>query len=213
MNPMEITAVNTIINIPPGIQARQVEPLRATTGASEDALDSATSIATVGTTGATGEAAGVGDVSTAVGELLSALAQRLQERTETSLNVSVSINVIKANLGSLLSGVLADTSSDIFDNLLAENLGGSQLQEVSPDVRARLFSALATAGLDDGDLFTSAGTLASKSGSGIIGALGSGSTDGRELLLSLLVNELSTPADDAVSIISVLQESRFEIVV
>ena len=209
---MEITAVNTIINVPSGLQARQVEPLRATTGASEDALDSAISIATVGTTGATGEAAGAGDLSAAVGELLSALAQRLQERTETSLNVSVSINVIKANLGSLLSGLLADTSSDIFDNLLAENLGGSQLQEVSPDVRARLFSALATAGLDDGDLFTSAGTLAGNSGSGIIGALGTGSTDGRELLLSLLVNELSTPADDAISIISVLQESRFEIV-
>ena len=101
---MEITAVNTIINIPPGLQARQVEPLQATAGAGEDALDAAISIATVGTSGATGEAAGVGGVSTAVGELLSALAQRLQERTETSLNVSVSINVIKANLGSLLSG-------------------------------------------------------------------------------------------------------------
>ena len=96
---------------------------------------------------------------------------------------------------------------------MAENLSGSQIQEVSPDVRARLFSALATAGLDDGNLFTSAGTLAGNSGTGIIGALGSGSTDGRELLLSLLVNELNTPADDAISIISVLQQSRFEIVV
>ncbi len=210
---MEITAVNTIINIPPALQSRQVEPLQGATGASEDALDSAVSIATVGMTGATGEAAGVDGISTAVGELLSALAQRLQERTETSFNVSVSINVIKANIGSLLSGMLANNKADIFDSLLAENLYGTQIQEVAPDVRARLFSALATAGLDDGDLFTSAGTLANGSGSGIIGALSSGSTDGRELLLGLLVNELNTPADDAISIISVLQESRFEIVV
>ncbi len=209
---MEIATANTIINIPAVLQQRQVAPLRAAAGASEDALDSALAIASVGESAATGEATGVNELSAGVGELLSALAQRLQERSETTLNVSVSINVIKANIGSMLSGILSNTNADIFDGLLAGNLTGSQLQDVDPSVRARLFSALATAGLDNGDLFTSTGALDSGGGSGIIGALSSGSADGRDLLLNLLVNELNTPEDDAIALISVFQENRFEIV-
>jgi hypothetical protein len=210
---MEIATANTIINIPSVLLQRQVEPPRPSNGASEDVLDSPLSITSVGENGATGAATSVGELSSGAAELFSVLAQRLQDRTGISIDVSVSINVIKANLGNLLSTILTSDDSNILDDLLAENLSQSQVQEADPDVRARLFSALATAGLDDGGLFTSAGTLDNGSGSGIIGALSSGSTDGRELLLNLLVNELNTPEDDAFALISIFQENRFEIVI
>ena len=213
INTMEITAVNTIINVSPVLPQRQVAPLQAAAGAGEDALDSASSLVTAGESGVTGETTGVDELAAGVSDVLSILVQRLQERTETTLDVSLSINVIKANLGSLLSGVLANSNSDPFTSLPADNLTGSQLQEVDPGTRARLFSALATAGLDNGNLFTSTGTRENGSLSGIIGTPGAVSTDGRELLLNLLVKELNTPENDAISIISIFQENRFEIVI
>ena len=210
---MDLTAVNTTFNIPIGPLQKPIEPLRSSTGLSEDSIDAANRAAAAEHTSATGDSGHIDNLSSDAKELLAMLAQKLQERSDISINVSVTVNVIKARLGLQLSELLANSDSDTLSSLLTGNLSGLQTQDADPNVRERLFAALATAGLDDGLLFNDTGTLTNGNNSSIAGALSSGQSDGRDLLFGLLVNELETSEDDAIEILRTFQESRFEIVV
>lgn len=209
---MEIAAINTHINIPLGPLQRPIEPSRASTGVGEDQIDASSTPAAVGQSGATGESSERDKLSAGVGQLLSTLAQKLEQQSDLLSSGSISINVIKAGLGLQLSSLLANTNADTLDSLSADNLSGLQTQAADANVRQRLFSALATAGIDDGILFTGAGTLEIADNSGIIGALSSGQADGRDLLFGLLVDELDTAENEAIEILRTFQQSRLDIV-
>ena len=206
---MDLTAVNTTFNIPIVPLQKPIEPLRSSTGLNEDAIDAANRTAAAESSRATGDSLTIDNLSSEARELLTMLAQKLQERTDISINLSVTVNVIKARLGLQLSELLANNNADP----LTGTLTGLQTQDADPNIRERLFAALATAGLDDGLLFSNTGTLTTGNNSSIAGALSAGQSDGRDLLFGLLVNEFETTEDDAIEILRTFQESRFEIVV
>ena len=144
-------------------------------------------------------------------ELFSALAKRLGERNNTTIEISLNINIIKANLGSLLASVLDRADSDILTNFFNENANSTLDNQVNSNVRERYINALITAGIDDGGVFGSTGGLTTSSElRDSVNVLSTTQTDGRQLLLNLLIDELDTPRDDATAILSTLQNQPFQ---
>ncbi len=146
-------------------------------------------------------------------ELFSALVQRLEENNSTTIEISLNINVIKANLGSLLALVLDRDGQGTLDTLLGENGIIANDDQVSPDVQERYINALITGGIDDGGLFGTEGGLTTYNElRESVNSLSTSQTDGRQLLLDLLIGELGTPQDDATSILSTLLSQPFQAV-
>lgn len=144
-------------------------------------------------------------------ELFTALAKRLGERNNITIEISIDINVIKANLGSLLASVLDRTESETLTNLLSGNGISSDNVQVDSNARERYINALITAGIDDGGVFASTGGLTTSSElRDSVNVLSTNQTDGRQLLLNLLIDELGTPRDDATAILSTLQNQPFQ---
>ena len=144
-------------------------------------------------------------------ELFTALAKRLGERNNITIEISLNINIIKANLGSLLASVLDRTESEPLTNLLNGNGISSDNAQVSSNVRERYINALITAGIDDGGVFSSTGGLTTSSElRDSVNVLSTNQTDGRQLLLNLLIDELDTPRDEATTILNTLQNQPFQ---
>ena len=146
-------------------------------------------------------------------ELFSALAKRLEERNNVTIEISIDINVIKANLGSLLASVIDRADSDILTNFLNENATSTLDNGVDSNVRERYINALITAGIDDGGVFGSAnGLTTSTEVRDSVDSFSVTQIDNRQLLLNLLIEELGTPRDDATAILSTLQNQPFQII-
>jgi len=146
-------------------------------------------------------------------ELFTALTKRLEEKNNVTIEISLNIHVIKANLGSLLAGVLDRSDSETLTNLLNENTNTAENNQVNTDVRERYIHALITAGIDDGGVFGSTGGLTTSTEvRDSVNPLSTTQTDGRQLLLNLLIEELGTPQDEATAILRTLQNQPFQAV-
>ena len=146
-------------------------------------------------------------------ELFTALSRRLEERSDVSVQISLNINVIKANLGSLLSSIQGQSDSGGLVNLLNTDNIPAELSRSETNARERYINAFITNDLDLGGFFNSSGTLSSSTDDiNSLNPFTFQQNDGRELLLNLLVGELGTPRQDAVTIINILQSQTFETV-
>lgn len=146
-------------------------------------------------------------------ELFSALTKRLEERNNTTIEISLNINIIKANLGSLMADVLDRIESETLTNLLNDNRISSDESQVDSNVRERYINALITAGIDDGGVFASEeGLTTSTEVRDSVNSFSTTQIDGRQLLLNLLIEELDTPRDEATSILDTLQNQPFQTV-
>lgn len=146
-------------------------------------------------------------------ELFTALSRRLEERSDVSVQISLNINVIKANLGSLLSSIQGQSDSGGLVNLLDTDNIPAELSRSDTNARERYINAFITNDLDLGGFFNSSGTLSSSTDDiNSLNPFTFQQNDGRELLLNLLVGELGTPRQDAVTIINILQSQTFETV-
>ena len=146
-------------------------------------------------------------------ELFTALSRRLEERSDVSVQISLNINVIKANLGSLLSSIQGQSDSGGLVNLLNTDNIPAELSRSDTNARERYINAFITNDLDLGGFFNSSGTLSSSTDDiNSLNPFTFQQNDGRELLLNLLVGELGTPRQDAVTIINILQSQSFETV-
>lgn len=146
-------------------------------------------------------------------ELFTALSRRLEERSDVSVQISLNINVIKANLGSLLSSIQGQSDSGGLVNLLNTDNIPAELSRSDTNARERYINAFITNDLDLGGFFNSSGTLSSSTDDiNSLNPFTFQQNDGRELLLNLLVGELGTPRQDAVTIINILQSQTFETV-
>jgi hypothetical protein len=146
-------------------------------------------------------------------ELFTALAKRLEERNNTTIEISIDINVIKASLGSLLASAIDRADSDILTNFLDENATSTLDNQVDSNVRERYINALITAGIDDGGVFGSTNGLATATElRDSVNSLSATQIDGRQLLLNLLIEELGTPRDEATAILDTLQNQPFQTV-
>lgn len=146
-------------------------------------------------------------------ELFAALANRLEERNNTTIEISLNINIIKANLGSLMANVLDRIDSETLTNLPNENGISSNEAQVDSNVRERYINALITAGIDDGGVFASGGGLTTSNElRDSVNSFSTTQVDGRLLLLNLLIDELGTPRDEATTILDTLQNQPFQTV-
>lgn len=146
-------------------------------------------------------------------ELFTALAKRLEERNNVTIEISIDINVIKANLGSLLASVIDRADSNILTNFLNESANSTLDNGVDSNVRERYINALITAGIDTDGVFGSAnGLTTSTELRDSVDSFSATQTDNRQLLLNLLIEELGTPRDDATAILSTLQNQPFQII-
>ena len=146
-------------------------------------------------------------------ELFAALANRIEERNNTTIEISLNINIIKANLGSLMANVLDRIESETLTNLLNENAISSNEAQVDSNVRERYINALITAGIDDGGVFASgSGLTTSNELRDSVNSFSTTQIDGRQLLLNLLIDELGTPRDEATTILDTLQNQPFQTV-
>ena len=146
-------------------------------------------------------------------ELFTALTKRLEEKNNVTIEISLNIHVIKANLGSLLANVLDRADSGTLTDLLNEDTILAEDNKVNPDVSERYINALITAGIDDGGVFGGTGGLTTSTGvSDSLNPLSTAQTDGRQLLLNLLIEELNTPPDEATAILTTLQSQPFQAV-
>jgi hypothetical protein len=146
-------------------------------------------------------------------ELFAGLTKRLEEKSGFSFEVSLNINVIKANLGDLLTSVLNRSDSGSLSNLLTTQGVSTDTSQVNTNANERYIKALITAGIDDGGFIGGTGGLTSNSElRNAISPLSTTQNDGRQLLLNLLTSELGTPEEDALAILSVLQSQSFQTV-
>jgi hypothetical protein len=146
-------------------------------------------------------------------ELFTALTKRIEERNNTSIQISLNINVIKANLGTLLSSTQNQSDSDTLTNLFTEDSISTEVNQSSSNVRERYINALITSGIEDGGLFNSSSTLSTNTeNSSFLNPLAANQGDGRQLLFNLLVQVLGTPAEDALAILNTLQSQSFQTV-
>ena len=146
-------------------------------------------------------------------ELFTALTKRLEEKNNVTIEISLNIHVIKANLGSLLTNVLDRADSGTLTDLLNEDTILAEDNKVNPDVSERYINALITAGIDDGGVFGGIGGLTTSTGvSDSLNPLSTAQTDGRQLLLNLLIEEMDTPRDEATAILTTLQSQPFQAV-
>jgi hypothetical protein len=195
---MEVTAINTILNLPPRPQTQPVGQAQRIEERQETAEASATQ---------ENQAREVVGVETGVGELLSALAERIQGGGEGALDLTVSIDIIRANLGGQVANLFS-AEDPLLGSLISSLDGDSAFSDASTNLRERLISTLAFDGLDNGALFDSSGNM----DNGSIGAISSGDIDTRNLLYGLLVGELGTSRDEAIEVIRVLQQNPFDAV-
>jgi len=145
-------------------------------------------------------------------ELFAALTTRLEESNSTTIEISLNINVIKASLGNLMAIVLERNGQESANLLDEVGIAASDAQ-VSSDVRERYINALITAGIDDGGLFGTAGGLtASNEIRDTVNSLSTSQSDGRQLLLDLLIEELDIARDDAAEILNTLVNQPFQAV-
>ncbi len=146
-------------------------------------------------------------------ELLTALTKRLEEKNDSSIQITVNINVIKASLGSLLANVLSQSDSDTLTGLTTENNIAVNDNQINSNVNERYINALITSGLDVGGLFNSTGILSINSDSSNSTPLfTTNQNDTSQLLLDLLIEELNTPRQDALAILNALQSESFQTV-
>lgn len=147
-------------------------------------------------------------------ELLTALQRRIGERTDIRVEVSLNINVLKANLGNLLSSILSsDSGSNPLSNTFNESILADGTSEVNTNTRERFIRAFILNGLENRGLPGSSNTLSGIFDSNAtISALSNGGNDNRQLLLSLLIDQLNTPEDEANEILKILQEQTFSVV-
>lgn len=146
-------------------------------------------------------------------ELLTALTKRLEEKNDSSIQITVNINVIKASLGSLLANVLSQSDSDTLTGLTTEDNIAVNDNQINSNVNGRYINALITSGLDVGGLFNSTGILSTNSDSSNSTPLfTTNQNDTSQLLLDLLIEELNTPRQDALAILNALQSESFQTV-
>ena len=146
-------------------------------------------------------------------ELFAGLTKRLEEKSDFSFEVSLNINVIKANLGDLLTSVLNRSDSGSLNNLLTTRGVSTDNSQINSNANERYINALITAGIDDGGFIGGTGGLTTSSELGdVISPISTTQNDGRQLLLNLLTRELDTPEEDALAILSVLQSQSFQTV-
>jgi len=137
-------------------------------------------------------------------ELFAALVKRLEESNITSFKVSVNINVIKANLGNLLTTFLGRSETETLASLFTDSRISDEANLANVDVRERYISALMTAGTDTNSLFGGR--------SNSINSFLTNQNDGSQLLLNLLIEELGTPQEEATAILNTLQSQPFQTV-
>lgn len=146
-------------------------------------------------------------------ELFTGLTKRLEEKSDFSVEISLNINVIKANLGSLVASVLNRSESESLINLLTTDSISSDNAEVNTNANERYINALITAGIDGGGFAGGTGGLTTNSElRDAISPFSATQNDGRQLLLDVLTSELGTPEDDALVILSTLQSQSFQTV-
>lgn len=146
-------------------------------------------------------------------ELFAGLTKRLEEKNNFSIEISLNINVIKANLGNLLTIVLNRSDSDSLSNLLTTNGVSTDNSQINSNANERYINALITAGIDDGGFLGGTGGLTTSSElRDAISPISTTQNDGRQLLLELLTRELGTPEEDALAILSALQSQSFQTV-
>lgn len=146
-------------------------------------------------------------------ELFAGLTKRLEEKSDFSIEISLNINVIKANLGNLLTIVLNRSDSDSLSNLLTTNGVSTDNSQINSNANERYINALITAGIDDGGFLGGTGGLTPSSElRDAISPISTTQNDGRQLLLDLLTRELGTPEEDALAILSALQSQSFQTV-
>lgn len=136
-------------------------------------------------------------------ELFYALAKRLEKQAGLSIEISLDINVIKASLGNLLSEALETISQ--------ENRISEEQSALDVNIRERYIGAIAIDGLDNDQLFSGSTNVSSSDSSNFGNLFSSSQNDGQQLLLDLLVGELGTPRNEAVSILNALQNQSFSI--
>ncbi len=142
-------------------------------------------------------------------ELFAALTKRIEEKSNTSIHISLNINVIKANLGSLLSSTLNQSDPDTLTNLFTENSISTEVNQSSANVRERYINALITSGIEDGGLFSNSTNTENNS---FLTLSETNQRDGRQLLFNFLVEGLGTPKEDALAILNALQSQPFQTV-
>lgn len=144
------------------------------------------------------------DISAGEKELFTALVKRLEESNITSIEVSLNINVIKANLGNLLTTSLGRSETETLESLFTDSRISEEANLATVNVRERYISALIAAGTDTNSIF--GGTDNS------INPFSTNQNDGSQLLLNLLTEELGTPRDEATAILNTLQSQPFQTV-
>jgi len=137
-------------------------------------------------------------------ELFTALVKRLEESNISTDEISLNINVIKANLGNLLTTVLGNSETETIASLFTDGRISDEANLATVEVRERYISALITAGIDSGSLF--GGTDNS------INPFSTNQNDGSQLLLNLLIEELGTPREEATAILNTLKSQPFQTV-
>lgn len=96
-------------------------------------------------------------------ELFAGLTKRLEEKNDFSFEVSLNINVIKANLGDLLTSVLNQSDSGSLSNLLTTTGVSTDNSQINSNANERYINALITAGIDDGGFIGGTGGLTTSS--------------------------------------------------
>ena len=137
-------------------------------------------------------------------ELFTALVKRLEESNISSIEVSLNINVIKANLGNLLTTALGGSDTETLASLFTNSKISDEATLASVDVRERYISALITAGADTNSLYGETGNS--------INPFSTNQIDGSQLLLNLLIEKLGTPREEAATILNTLQSQPFQTV-
>jgi len=212
---MEISAISSSISVQPRVSQQSAERISTRVIEARDIDgDNQLSANELGRqSGVLSKVDSNGDGFADQQELFTALAKRLEENNTTTIEISLNINVIKANLGSLMANVLDRIESDNLTNLANENALSSDGTQVDSNVRERYINALITAGIDDGGVFGSEeGLTTSTEVRDSVNSFSATQIDGRQLLLNLLIDELGTPRDEATSILDTLQNQPFQTV-
>lgn len=125
-------------------------------------------------------------------ELFAGLTKRLEEKSDFSFEVSLNINVIKANLGDLLTSVLNRSDSGSLSNLPTTDRVSTDSSQINSNANERYINALITAGIDDGGFTGGTGGLTTSSElRDAISPISTTQNDGRQLLLNLLTSTSS----------------------
>jgi len=212
---MEITAITGYFGIRPQTLVQSAESTTARVFENRDSDgDNQLSVQELGNrSGLLAKVDADGDNFVNQEELFAGLTKRLEEKSDFSIEISLNINVIKANLGNLLTSVLNRSDSDSLSNLFTTNGVSTDNSQVNSYANERYINALITAGIDDGGFLGGTGGLTTSSElRDVISPISTTQNDGRQLLIDLLTRELGTPEEDALAILSALQSQSFQTV-